>query len=170
MIAGTDVRGKYKLVLNTANGPVNYTLDFKSNTAASLIGKDTVTSKFYYDGRQVRINVAPERTGGENLRLSGIVNNEAWTGMVKTVPATALPGPLLMISRTVEKGQCRQKDRPVHWVKLLILSKPLAGKKASAPKQETILIKNATVWTNEKEGVLAKYRCVDQERKDRSDW
>ena len=56
-----QMRGKYKLVLNTVNGPVNYTLDFKSPSSASLIGKDTVTSKFYFDGRQVRINVAPER-------------------------------------------------------------------------------------------------------------
>ena len=30
----------------------------------------------------------------------------------------------------------------------------MAGKKRTAPKQETILFKNATVWTNEKEGIL----------------
>ena len=76
----TDPRGRYKIVMNTPSGPVNYTLDFKSNTSASLIGKDTITSRFYFDGRQVRINVAPERRGGENLRLSGIVNNEGWSG------------------------------------------------------------------------------------------
>jgi hypothetical protein len=74
-----DLKGKYKLVLNTASGPVNYVVDFKNNTAASIIGKDTVTSKFYYDGRQVRINFAPERRG-EPFSLSGVVNNEVWTG------------------------------------------------------------------------------------------
>ena len=57
----TDPRGRYKVVLNTSSGPVNYVLDFKSNSSASLIGKDTITSRFYFDGRQVRINVAPER-------------------------------------------------------------------------------------------------------------
>src|SRR4029078_10315793 len=75
----TDPRGKYKVVLNSSSGPVNYTLDFKSNTSASLIGKDTVSSRFYFDGRQVRINVAPERKG-ESMRLSGIVNSEGWSG------------------------------------------------------------------------------------------
>ena len=49
--AWKDMQGTYKLVLNTSTGPVNYTLDFKSNNAASIIGKDTVTSKFYYDGK-----------------------------------------------------------------------------------------------------------------------
>src|SRR5207237_4394794 len=31
---------------------------------------------------------------------------------------------------------------------------PFGWEEGAAPKQETILIKNATVWTNEKEGVL----------------
>ena len=75
-----EMRGKYKLVLNTPTGPVNYTLDFKSPTSASFIGKDTVTSKFYYDGRTVRINVAPERRLENNLRLTGVVSGDAWTG------------------------------------------------------------------------------------------
>src|SRR5690606_16517649 len=48
-----DPRGTYKLVLNTTGSPKNYSLDLQSNNAASIIGKDTVTSKFYFDGRQV---------------------------------------------------------------------------------------------------------------------
>ena len=31
---------------------------------------------------------------------------------------------------------------------------PFGWEEGQAPKQETILVKNATVWTNEKEGVL----------------
>ena len=58
-----------------------YTLDFKSASAATtLSGKDTVTSKFYYDGRNVRINVAPERKGEANIRLAGLVNGNQWQG------------------------------------------------------------------------------------------
>ncbi len=35
-------------------------------------------------------------------------------------------------------------------------------------KQENILLKNATVWTNEKEGILTKCRCIVGKRKDQS--
>ena len=31
---------------------------------------------------------------------------------------------------------------------------PFGWEEGSSPKQETILIRNATVWTNEKEGIL----------------
>src|SRR4029079_19311204 len=78
-----NVNGTYKLVLNTASGPVNYTLNLKTTNSASLIGKDTITPKFYFDGRQVRINVAPERRGtpGDNFRMSGIANEQGWSGV-----------------------------------------------------------------------------------------
>jgi imidazolonepropionase-like amidohydrolase len=150
----SDPRGTYKIVLNTTSGPVNYTLDFKSNSAASLIGKDTVTSKFYYDGRQVRINVAPERVGGENLRLSGMVNNNAWSGYGEDSA-----GNRFTWTATYDKAGTEKKDsarkKPVGALsKVVYPFEPFGWEEGQQPKQETILIKNATVWTNEKEGVL----------------
>jgi imidazolonepropionase-like amidohydrolase len=64
-----DMRGTYKLVLNTPGGPLNYSLDFKSNTSASVIGKDTSNAKFTYDGRQVRISFSPQRRGESTLKF-----------------------------------------------------------------------------------------------------
>ncbi len=73
--------GKYNITLNTASGKKNYTLDFKSASAATtFLGQDTVTSKFYYDGRNVRLNVAPERKAEANVRLSGVVSGNQWQG------------------------------------------------------------------------------------------
>ncbi|TDH25209.1 amidohydrolase [Segetibacter sp. 3557_3] len=149
-----DLRGTYKLVLNTSSGPVNYTLDFKSNTAASLIGKDTVTSKFYYDGRQVRINVAPERRGGENLRLSGIVNNNAWTGYGEDSSGNRFSWTATYDQPSVQKADSARK-RPLEPLgKVTYPFEPFGWDETQAPKQETLLFKNATVWTSEKEGVL----------------
>ncbi|MFL5811612.1 MAG: amidohydrolase family protein [Flavisolibacter sp.] len=150
----SDPRGKYKVVLNTPSGPVNYTLDFKSNTSASLIGKDTVTSKFYYDGRQVRINVAPERRGGENLRLSGIVNTNEWSGTGEDSVGNMFTWTAKYDQAGVQKSDSAHPRRQSPIGKVIYPFQPFGWTEDQAPKQETILIKNATVWTNEKEGVL----------------
>jgi imidazolonepropionase-like amidohydrolase len=149
-----DPKGTYKVVLNTPTGPVNYTLDFKSSTSANLIGKDTVTSKFYYDGRQVRINVAPERTGGQNLRLSGIVNGDSWSGYGEDSAGNRLSWTAVYDQPSTQRMDSARK-RPIGPLgKVVYPFEPFGWDENNAPKQETILIKNATVWTNEKEGVL----------------
>ena len=149
-----DPRGQYKVVLNTPSGPVNYTLDFKSNSSASLIGKDTVTSRFYFDGRQVRINVAPERRGGENLRLSGIVNNEGWTGTGEDSAGNQFTWTASYAGAGAQRSDSARPRRQSPIGKVTFPFEPFGWSEDQAPKQETILIRNATVWTNEKEGVL----------------
>ncbi len=152
--AWKDPKGTYKLVLNTATGPVNYTLDFKGNNAASLIGKDTTTSKFYYDGRQVRINVAPERRGGENLRLSGIVTGDQWTGTGEDSLGNRFSWTAAYDQPGVQKTDSARKRPSAPLGKVLYPFEPFGWEEGQAPKQETILIKGATVWTNEKEGIV----------------
>ena len=149
-----DPRGTYKVVVNTPSGPVNYSLDFKSNSSASLIGKDTITSKFYYDGRQVRINVAPERKGGENLRLSGVVNNEIWNGYGEDSAGNRLTWTATYAQPATQKTDSARVRKPAPIGNVIYPFEPFGWEEAQAPKQETILIKNATVWTMEKEGVL----------------
>lgn len=150
-----DPRGKYKLTLNTPSGPVNYTLDFKSNTAASLIGKDTITSKFYFDGRQVRINVAPERRGpGENFRLSGIVNEQGWSGLGEDSLGRSFTWTAAIAQPNTKQDSSRPRKPSGQLGKVTFPFLPFGWSEEEQPKQETILIKNATVWTNEKEGIL----------------
>lgn len=151
--AWKDRRGTYKLVINTPSGPVNYTLDFKTNSSASIIGKDTVTSRFYYDGRQVRINFAPERTG--DFRLTGVINNNIWSGYGEDTAGNRLTwtANLEQAAKTSADSATKKADRgPIG--KVLYPFLPFGWEESQAPRQETILIKNATVWTNEREGVL----------------
>ena len=149
-----DRRGTYKLVVNTPTGPKDYVLDMSANNAARLIGKDTITSKFYYDGRQVRINVAPERRGGENLRLSGIVNNDVWTGYGEDSAGNRLTWTATYAGAAAQKADSARKRPAGAMGKVIFPFVPFGWEEGQAPKQETILIKNATVWTSEKEGVL----------------
>lgn len=149
-----DRTGIYKIVVNTINGPVNYTLHFKSNNAASLIATDTITSKFYYDGRSVRINVAPERRGGSNLNLSGIVNGDTWSGYGEDSSGNRITWTATYDQPTAQKSDSARK-RPIGPIgKVTYPFEPFGWTEDAAPKQETLLFKNATVWTSDKDGVL----------------
>lgn len=150
-----DSKGTYDIVLNTAAGPKKYTLNFKSNTSASLIGKDTVTSKFYFDGRNVRINVAPERVAGENLRLSGVVDNDRWSGYGEDSLGNRFTWTANLNVPAVEKEDSARKRTVLPVGKVIYPFEPYGWEKENAPQQETILFKNATVWTSEKEGILS---------------
>jgi imidazolonepropionase-like amidohydrolase len=148
-----DRRGAYKLVLNTASGPVNYTLDFKSSNSASIIGKDTVTSRFYYDGRQVRINFAPERTG--DFRLTGVINDDVWSGYGEDTAGNRLTWTATYDQPAAQKTDTGSRKKSLGSIgKVIYPFLPFGWEEGQAPKLETIVIKNATVWTNEKEGVL----------------
>ena len=87
-------------------------------------------------------------------RLSGLVNGSSWNG----TGTDSLGNPLSWTATLVKTGEfkldsSKRKDPPV----LGSLTYPLlpyGWKDDQRPKAETLLIKNATVWTNEKEGVL----------------
>lgn len=149
-----EMRGNYKLVLNTTSGPVNYVLDFKSGNAASIIGKDTVTSKFYYDGRQVRINFAPERKGEPVYNLSGMVNENIWSGYGTDTAGNQFSWTATFEQPAVQKPDSARPKRSGPIGQVTYPWEPFGWVDGKQPRQENLLIKNATVWTNEKEGVL----------------
>ncbi len=153
-----EMRGKYNLVLTTPTGAINYVLDFKTpSTATTFSGKDTVTSRFYYDGRNVRINIAPERRGDNGLRLTGTVSGNEWNGYGEDSAGNRFTWTALYSSK--QDSAAAKKDsarhRPMGALgKVTYPFLPYGWEDGAAPKQETILIKNATVWTSEKEGIL----------------
>lgn len=148
-----DTKGIYKLVLNTNAGPVNYTLDFKSNDRATILAKDTISTKFSYDGRQVKINFSPGKKGAD-YRLSGFVSDSIWSGYGVDTAGNNLTWIASFDKAGVQKLDTSQSKRPGPVGQVIYPFEPFGWEEGQAPKQETILIKNATVWTNEKDGVL----------------
>jgi imidazolonepropionase-like amidohydrolase len=152
-----EMRGKYRVVLNTPSGPTQYTLDFKTPTSATTFrDKDTVTSRFYYDGRNVRINVAPERRGEANLRLTGTVSGNEWTGIGEDSVGNRFTWTAVYSTNqdTAKAKVDSARKRPMVLGKVTYPFLPYGFEEGQGPKQETILIKNATVWTSEEQGVL----------------
>lgn len=219
--AWSNVSATYNLVITSNNGSVNnYTLDVKSSNTASVIGKDSLATKFSFDGKMVKINfspVAPPKrkptekkedinktdsafakvtpaqagqqkadsiakvskpaddqlpenqrqqginrvTGGRplpggnigpSIRLSGVSNGNVWQGNGVDTSGNMLYWTATLIKETLPKPDTTKKKEP-----------SIAGKVTypfgaygweTMPTQQDILIKNATVWTSEKEGIL----------------
>lgn len=148
----TPVAGLYTLQITSSKGNMNYTLEVKSNSAANVIGKDTVAGKFSYDGKMVKLSFTETKKSKNNIRLSGVSNGQSWQGTGEDSAGTKLFWSAQFDKVSIAKtDSTKKKETP----KLGKLTYPLnAYGWEEMPKQENILIRNATVWTSEKEGKL----------------
>jgi imidazolonepropionase-like amidohydrolase len=177
-----NVAGTYQLIVTTQAGKENYTLEVKSPGAATLYAKDTLLSRFSFDGKQLKIYYAPApvrqrptldstRTRGMGMggrfpgmaeqplpltatRLSGVSNGTEWNG----VGTDSLGNPLTWTATLVKQStttidSVRKKELPAVG-KVVYPFLPFGWEEGQQPKTETILIRNATVWTNEAQGVI----------------
>ncbi|MFI5185970.1 MAG: amidohydrolase family protein [Chitinophagales bacterium] len=168
--AWTNVAGIYDLVLNTNGGPVNYKLDVISSTSANVIAKDTITGKFSYDGKLITLSFStspskksqgmgqdkldrpgPGAKGGVSYRLSGVNNGDIWQGNGVDTVGNSLTWTATFVKANELVDSSRHKP-PLHLGKVTYPFGAYGWD--SLPHQENLLIKNATVWTNEKEGIL----------------
>ena len=58
--AAANVQALINLTVNFPTGTANYTLDVKSSSSANhVLAKDTMNTKFSFDGRMVKLSYAP---------------------------------------------------------------------------------------------------------------
>ncbi|MBI5373068.1 MAG: amidohydrolase family protein [Sphingobacteriales bacterium] len=177
-----DIAGTYQLTVNTPAGAENYTLDVKSTSSLTIWGKDTLVSRFSFDGKQVKLSFAamPKRqrpAGADTMqrrpggfagrggmtepslpanatRLGGISNGTEWNGTGVDSMGHLLTWTAVLIKEAeVKTDSVKKKEAPVIG-KVSYPFLPFGWEEEQQPGQETLLIKNATVWTSEKEGVL----------------
>jgi imidazolonepropionase-like amidohydrolase len=149
-----EASGKYSLAIQSAAGSKSYQLDVKSATTANIIAADTISTKFSFDGKMVKFSFAPEKKSKNSLRLSGISNGAVWNGYGEDSEGnkltwTATPQGVLAAAT---KADTAKKKEAAKLGAVIFPFTPYGW--TEAPKQETILFKNATVWTNEQEGKL----------------
>ncbi len=149
-----SLAGKYKLTINNAGTKTDYTIDVKKDLSANVIGVDTLNAKIAVNASLVKISF-PERKGrgAESIRLSGVITNEGWSGYGTDANGAKLnwfASSIAPVSVLVEEKKAKEPVKLISKV-----TYPFVGLgNEVVPQQETILIKNATVWTNEKEGIL----------------
>ena len=200
--AWKDIKGQYNLTINGANSTTNYVLDVKSSSSANVISKDTITGKFSYDGKLIKLSFSPvaqrrpsmssdtskgaprpsggmmgggfgARGGGATIRLSGVNNGDVWQGNGSDTAGNAVTWTATFSKASAPSPDTTKRKFPPRLGKITY---PFAAYgNEELPKQENLLIKNATVWTNEKEGrlentdVLVKTGKIAQVGKNLSD-
>lgn len=148
-----DVKGTYNFMANTIAGPKAFSLELKDAGVASFISKDTLTGKYSFDGKLVKLSYTEGR--GPNTKetiLSGVANGNIWNGR-----GSDAQGNIFTWTATFEKRSEIKADsvRPKQPLVLGKVTYPfLSYGWEEMPKAENFLIKNATVWTSEKEGKL----------------
>ena len=146
--------GKYKLTVKNGTSSNEYNLEVKKDLSASIIGADTLTAKLTITESIVKLSFPNKKgRGAEQIRLSGTLLGADWSGIGtdatgnKTTWTASLAGPLTSSVETKKTNDTLKA--------LAKITYPFVGfGNEIVPTQETILIKNTTVWTNEKEGVL----------------
>lgn len=148
-----DVKGFYNLVANTNAGIKAYSLELKDAGVASFISKDTITGKYSYDGKLVKLSYTEGR--GPNAKetiLSGAANGNTWNGTGRDAAGNTFTWTSTFDKTTAAKADSVRPRQP------LVLGKVtypfLSYGWEEMPKQENLLIKNATIWTSEKDGKL----------------
>ncbi len=148
-----DAKGFYNLVANTNSGAKAYSLELKDAGVASFISKDTLTGKYTYDGKLVKLSYTEGRgPGAKETILSGAVAGNAWNGFGSDAQGNKFTWTATFDKKAETKADSARTKQPLVLGKVLYPFLGLGSEEL--PKQENILIKNGTVWTSEKEGKL----------------
>ena len=170
-----SINGLYTITVINADGSnTNYTLDVKGNSSATAVGKDTLNTRFSFDGKMVKISFAPATQrrrpagfGGGNFqapaaplpanatKLTGVSNGDYWQGTGVDSLGNAVNWSATLTSPATAKAAETTAPKAAPKVGDVIYPFTAYGvTENNQPKQETVLFKNATVWTSEKQGIL----------------
>ncbi len=155
----SDVRGTYNLNVDGAGAlTLKITGTGGGSTAAiERTGVDSVktTATFTRNGDWVSINFNLKKNPKGDVRLSGYITSaNPITIKGEAALADGTTGRFTATYKEVAK-ETPKKDEPKPSLANGPVIFPFTAFGASEmPKQETVLIKNGTVWTNEKDGVL----------------
>ncbi|MFC6999129.1 amidohydrolase family protein [Rufibacter roseus] len=151
-----DYRGVYTLKI--ANQPERRMI--VSGTPAKpelkVVAQDTIKGSLTFHDDIVTFAFAPIKGGKESIRLTGWKTDKGFQGEAQLTDAQMVKWNAQLseaATQQARKDSARAKA-PVDLALGQMIYPFAAYGKTELPKAETVLIKNATVWTNEKEGKL----------------
>ena len=147
-----STRGRYTVKITSPTFNKSFTLEVKDNAVADIINVDTISTKYNNDGKLVKINFGESKKAKKGYRLSGTNNGKQWNGT-----GTDSLGNMVLWTANFDgalpnKTDSAKKEKVISLGTLTYPNTAYGYK--TLPQAETILFKNATVWTSEKEGVL----------------
>ena len=157
-----DIRGEYKLTTVSKVGTINYPLLKVSGEIAApkgLLSVDTnkVDVKIGYKENDITLSFAPDKKKpNDKYLLTGTVDqaSKAWKGKGQTPTGDWLDWTAEFVKEVPDTSKPPKKDT-IDFSSLSHVTYPFIGYgNEEVPQAENVIIKNATVWTNEKEGIL----------------
>lgn len=120
-----------------------------------VVENDTVKTKCDYQlgNGTITLTFSPEGKEKRFFRLSGVVSDSKWDGRGQNADGNWISWSAVKKSDSpaeTKKGDASKKDST--WGEIIYPA--MAFGNATLPVAETYLFKNATVWTNEAEGIL----------------
>lgn len=151
--ATTGIAGLYDIEIMGETGTKKFTAEIKSAAAANILLQDTVATKFSYDGNSIKLSFTEGKKIKNGYKLSGVSYKDGWQGN----GTDSLGNKVLWTAKMTKPLEEKKKDDAKKYAAIgAVLSYPNGPYgNTTQPDQETFLIKNATVWTSEKEGNLA---------------
>ena len=148
-----DIKGTYNLTATTNSGTKNISVELKDAGVASFMIKDTITGKYSFDGNLIKLSYSEGRgTNAKETILSGAITDKTLNGTGRDAMGNTFTWTAIFDKKADTKADSVKPKTTPNLGKVVY---PFLGYgNASIPKQENILIKNATVWTSEKEGIL----------------
>ncbi|SFH20465.1 amidohydrolase family protein [Pontibacter chinhatensis] len=150
----TDYRGVYTLKLGNDTGRKLLINGSAEKPELQVISKDTVKGNLSIKGNLVTISFAESKDSKESIRLSGWVAGKNLQGEGQLPNASAVKWLASYSEAMTEQAKKERAKKEADTAIGSMIFPFRAYGQPELPKQETILIKKATVWTNEKEGKL----------------
>jgi imidazolonepropionase-like amidohydrolase len=169
-----DTRGVYTLAVNTKGTTKNYDVTVKGQpekiSATLQANGDTIKMPLALNvsDKLIRMNWTNRADMGRQNTLSGIIGDKNWSGtgylsngdvvQWRMTFRSGLPADSVTASNdTTRRNGGRDfggRRMPPTVADVLYPFTGYGWKEGQVPQQEDVLIKNATVWTNEKDGIL----------------
>ncbi|MEM6722992.1 MAG: amidohydrolase family protein [Bacteroidota bacterium] len=156
---GEDIRGDYQLSI----GGQNYDIKIKGEANSPKViwqKNDSTEVKVKHKLRDQVITLSFSGRTDQLIRISGLIEDGNWSGNGQLgsgdwVTWNATRKDLFKSEEKEEKENDKKSDDPVTADKKAEIRFPFMGYGNSIiPTGETVMFKNATVWTNEVEGIL----------------
>lgn len=150
-----DIRGTYDI---TIGGSVNYKLKIEGEDrkpSLKVFYSDTVPTSgdISVDKKMVSLSFPVEKGKTDLIRMSGIIEDKQLSGRCQLPAGTWTDWKAVYKEAFVEKAKKDSTDNKPKEIGKLVYPFMAFGW-SEQPEQETVLIKNATVWTNESFGKM----------------
>jgi len=157
-LSAKDFSGEYALKINGQSYRLDVSGGAKSPKAKIIVDDTTnISVKAKFSEELITLSFQPDKKEKGKIRLSGWTESDGWKGQGQLVDGSWVDWSA-SATKAAEKKETPKKDKMKKEATTADLGQVIfpfrAFGTAALPSQQTYLIKNATVWTNEADGVL----------------